>query len=175
MKLLFIGLVIWKDFSYIFGFVVLVAVLFFPHIHPIFFPHISADSTQPPGNGIDKSLTNKKRKKAKGQEILEETTIDDDFAGELHLSCMSRGLVRAPNIDNGYVAKYNRRKKNDSIFLVAYYECDDNFELDDTNYDRLYCSKEAWVGEHPVCMSTKNGDEDGESLMVQRVDEPVKR
>jgi hypothetical protein len=54
-----------------------------------------------------------------------------------------------------------RRKKNENIFLVAFYECDDNFELEDSNYDRLYCSNETWVGEYPVCLSTRNGDDEG--------------
>lgn len=31
-----------------------------------------------------------------------------DFARQLDLSCMSKGLVKAPAVDNGYIAKYNR-------------------------------------------------------------------
>jgi hypothetical protein len=41
-------------------------------------------------------------------EIKEETHITNDFAQELDLSCMSKGLVKAPTINNGYIAKYNR-------------------------------------------------------------------
>jgi hypothetical protein len=57
----------------------------------------------------DKSSSdNKKRSKGKVREIKEETQITNDFAHLLDLSCMSKGLVKAPNITNGYIAKYNR-------------------------------------------------------------------
>lgn len=41
-------------------------------------------------------------------EIKEESQITSDFAQQLDLSCMSKGLVKAPGINNGYIAKYNR-------------------------------------------------------------------
>lgn len=53
-------------------------------------------------------MDNKKRKKGKGQDIQEEQGITVSFAKELDLSCMSGGLVKAPNITNGYIVKYNR-------------------------------------------------------------------
>jgi hypothetical protein len=54
-------------------------------------------------------VDNKKQKrKGKVQEIKEENQITNDFAQNLDLSCMSKGLVKAPAINNGYVAKYNR-------------------------------------------------------------------
>ena len=62
---------------------------------------VEASSEETTGNG-------KKRKKAKGQEIQEETALRSDLAKEMDLSCMGRSLVRAPTIDNGYVLKYNR-------------------------------------------------------------------
>lgn len=55
------------------------------------------------------SVDNKKqRRKGKVQEIKEESQITNDFAQNLDLSCMSKGLVKAPAINNGYIAKYNR-------------------------------------------------------------------
>lgn len=61
-------------------------------------------------DGDDKSsVDNKKlRRKGKVHEIKEENQITNDFAQNLDLSCMSKGLVKAPAINNGYVAKYNR-------------------------------------------------------------------
>lgn len=57
----------------------------------------------------DKSTAeNKKRRKNKVHEIKEESQITNDFAQQLDLSCMSKGLVKAPSINNGYIAKYNR-------------------------------------------------------------------
>ena len=101
------------------------------------------------------------------------------------MSCMhgSQGLIQAPEIENGYVVKYNRsvnlylnrickrliflfvfaanrRKKGNHVFLVAFYECDDDFQIENPESDRLYCSKKQWIGEHPVCFSTGSDDED---------------
>lgn len=52
-----------------------------------------------------------------------------------------------------------RRKFDGNIFLVAFYECDENYELENLENNRLFCSNEKWIGEFPVCMSI-NGDED---------------
>jgi hypothetical protein len=48
------------------------------------------------------------RRRPKVHEIKEETQITDAFAKELDLSCMSKGLVKAPQIENGSIQKYNR-------------------------------------------------------------------
>ena len=45
------------------------------------------------------------------------------------------------------------------MFLVAFYECDEGFEFENLEINRLFCSKENWVGENPICISI-NGDED---------------
>lgn len=72
------------------------------------------------GDSDDKSsgADNKKRRKNKVHEIKEESQITDDFARQLDLSCMSKGLVKAPSIANGYIAKYNRwgEFRSDSLF-----------------------------------------------------------
>lgn len=57
----------------------------------------------------DKSATDgRKRKKMRMQDIQEETGIESGFAKKLDLTCMSKGLVRAPDINDGYIVKYNR-------------------------------------------------------------------
>lgn len=53
-----------------------------------------------------------------------------------------------------------RRRKGTKIFLVAFYECDDDYELDNTHPDRVYCSHEQWVGDEPKCMQIH--DDEGE-------------
>lgn len=61
------------------------------------------------GESDDKSTADsKKRRKNKVHEIKEESQITNDFAQHLDLSCMSKGLVKAPSINNGFIAKYNR-------------------------------------------------------------------
>lgn len=37
------------------------------------------------------------------------------------------------------------------MFLVAFYECEDDFELVAPETDRLYCSQFKWIGERPRC------------------------
>ncbi|ETN59950.1 hypothetical protein AND_008443 [Anopheles darlingi] len=98
----------------------------------------------------------------KGQNIQEETDIDSELAARLDLSCMTHGLIRAPEIDSGYVVKYNRRKKDGNIFLVAYYECDDYYTLQPPEVDRLYCSGKEWIGRRPECISTRTDDDEEE-------------
>lgn len=61
---------------------------------------------------------------------------------------------------NSHNSHNKRRKKGSHIFLVAFYECDDGFELENINIDRMYCSQETWVGDTPNCMSI--GGEEGE-------------
>ncbi|XP_055538598.1 fibrillin-1 isoform X2 [Wyeomyia smithii] len=107
------------------------------------------------------SQQQKKRKNARGQNIQEETAVSSAFAVQLDLSCMAQGLIHAPEIDNGYVVKYNRRKKDDHIFLVAFYECDDRYELQPAEMDRLFCSGKQWIGTKPSCVSNRpEGEED---------------
>lgn len=43
--------------------------------------------------------------------------------------------------------------------MVAFYECDDDYELGDLEVDRLYCSKKEWIGTKPYCISVKSDDE----------------
>lgn len=61
----------------------------------------------------------KKRRKGKGQEILEETKITSSFAKQLDLSCM-KSSIRAPNINNGHIVKYNRWENLQHIKIFAF-------------------------------------------------------
>jgi fibulin 1/2 len=58
-----------------------------------------------------------------------------------------------------------RRRKGEKLFLVAFYECNEDFVLENLEHDRLYCSKEAWVGNTPRCEAIEedeNEDDDEE-------------
>lgn len=75
---------------------------------------------------------------------------------------------------SNYLQSFNisRRRKGEKIFLVAFYECNDDYEIENLEQDRLYCSKETWVGADfdeentPKCLSVNddgdNEDEDEE-------------
>lgn len=54
----------------------------------------------------------------------------------------------------------SRRRKGEKIFLVAFYECDEDFELENLEHDRLYCSHERWVGNFPKCMALEEESEE---------------
>lgn len=45
---------------------------------------------------------------------------------------------------------------------MAFYECDEDYELENLEHDRLYCSKEKWVGDAPQCMPINDEGEDDE-------------
>lgn len=47
---------------------------------------------------------------------------------------------------------------------MAFYECEDYHELKNPHVDRLYCSRQTWVGEKPECQYVDDGEdeEDGE-------------
>ncbi|XP_040151178.1 fibrillin-2-like [Anopheles arabiensis] len=123
---------------------------------------IPDESHDPNGAAANQAGNGKRKAGQRAQNIQEETDLDPELAARLDLSCMAQGLLRAPEIDNGYVVKYNRRKKAGNIFLVAYYECDDYYELQPPEHDRLYCSGKKWIGKRPECISTRTGSEDDE-------------
>lgn len=76
--------------------------------HLLFSSLFLAASADGDDNDDKSSVDNKKRRKNKVHEIKEETQISNDFAQHLDLSCMSKGLVKAPSVENGFIAKYNR-------------------------------------------------------------------
>lgn len=55
-----------------------------------------------------------------------------------------------------------RRRKGEKLFLVAFYECDEDYELENLEQDRLYCSRERWVGTTPKCNAINDDGEDEE-------------
>lgn len=64
-----------------------------------------------------------------------------------------------------YALIHRRRKKDGNIFLVAFYDCEEDFELEDPDQDRLYCSKQKWVGNHPNCLSLTTDNEEGKYIL----------
>lgn len=61
-----------------------------------------------------------------------------------------------------FIIIYFRRRKGEKIFLVAFYECDEDFELENLEHDRLYCSHERWIGNFPNCMPLEEESEEEE-------------
>lgn len=107
-----------------------------------------------------------RQKKKKGQNILEDTEVSAQFAATLDMSCV-QAKVKAPEIRHGIVQKYERRRKGDKIFLVAFYACNDRFEFEDVTKSLLYCSDQKWVGELPVCTALGEyieEDEEGDGI-----------
>ena len=74
-------------------------------------------------------------------------------------------------IENLFQIYFFRRRKGTKIFLVAFYECDDDYELDNTRPDRVYCSDEQWVGDEPKCMQIH--DDEGEEENTEEEGELV--
>lgn len=41
---------------------------------------------------------------------------------------------------------------------MAFYECEDDFDLEAPDNDHLYCSKDSWIGVRPRCIPNGNGN-----------------
>lgn len=52
--------------------------------------------------------SNNRRKGNRGQDIEEEPNVNEEYASALDMSCLTDGLVRAPQIPNGEVIRYVR-------------------------------------------------------------------
>ncbi|ALC43389.1 frac [Drosophila busckii] len=83
--------------------------------------------------------------------IPEEPLVNAELAQRLDLSCI-QAKVQAPDIAHGAVDKYERRRKGDKVFLVAYYACSENYDFEFEQVNALYCGQEQWVGETPSCV-----------------------
>lgn len=71
-------------------------------------------------------------------------------------------LSNLTTITSFFFFRFNRRRKDTKLFLVAFYECNDDYELENLEHDRLYCSREQWVGDAPKCMRIHDeGEEEG--------------
>jgi hypothetical protein len=64
------------------------------------------------------------------------------------------------------IAFFSRRRKGEKIFLVVFYKCDKNYEMENVDQDRLYCSNEQWVAvdydedNTPKCVAVNEDDND---------------
>ncbi|XP_053955379.1 fibrillin-2 isoform X3 [Anastrepha ludens] len=101
---------------------------------------------------LDSAANTERARKKKPQDIVEDRHVSAEMAASLDMSCV-QAKVKAPEIRHGFVQKYDRRRKYDHVFLVAFYACNDNFELEDAEIATLYCSQRRWVGELPTCMA----------------------
>lgn len=48
------------------------------------------------------------KRRRKGKYYEEDTTIDEEYASRLDLSCVGETAISAPNLDNAFISKYNR-------------------------------------------------------------------
>lgn len=48
------------------------------------------------------------KRRRKGKNYEEDTTIDEEYASKLDLSCVGETAISAPNLDNAFISKYNR-------------------------------------------------------------------
>uniref|UniRef100_T1GYL6 Sushi domain-containing protein n=1 Tax=Megaselia scalaris TaxID=36166 RepID=T1GYL6_MEGSC len=98
-----------------------------------------------------------------------------DFLETLDASCIA-SRVPAPDINNGYVIKYDRKSFKDISYVIALYACDDNFEFEGNTSNVVYCSKDNWIGNLPKCKGTEDyndyeeDDEDDEPSKNENYD-----
>ncbi|BFF99792.1 uncharacterized protein DMAD_07613 [Drosophila madeirensis] len=83
--------------------------------------------------------------------IPEEPKVPLPMAAILDMSCIE-AKVMAPEISHGLVVKYERRRRGEKIFLVAYFACNENYEFESLENSAMYCHEKEWVGELPTCI-----------------------
>lgn len=90
------------------------------------------------------------------------------------MSCVE-GKVLPPQISHGRVMNFERRRKGEKVFLVAYFSCNPNYQFEQVDGTMMYCSNLSWVGNIPTCLPLVDytgdvgegegegeGDDDGE-------------
>ncbi|EDW77004.2 uncharacterized protein Dwil_GK21208 [Drosophila willistoni] len=103
--------------------------------------------------------TNLSERRKKILALAEEPKVNLPLASKLDLSC-SQAKVQAPEIRHGAVVSYERRRKGEKVFLVAYYGCNENYEFESTDATAMYCRQKEWVGEIPTCIPLAEYSED---------------
>ncbi|XP_068142735.1 uncharacterized protein [Drosophila tropicalis] len=105
--------------------------------------------------------TNLSERRKKILALAEEPKVNLPLASQLDLSC-SQG--KAPQIRHGTVVSYERRRRGEKVFLVAYYGCNENYEFESTDATAMYCRQKEWVGEIPTCipLAEYSDDEDAD-------------
>ncbi|KAK2588211.1 hypothetical protein KPH14_004248 [Odynerus spinipes] len=112
--------------------------------------------------------TKDKRKQMPEKSLLSRATkpavsdvggLNETLMSRLDLSCLMRarrkGPIKAPSVVNAYPPRYARRKNvlpPFNRYLVAVYVCLEEFVLEDSMVDRLFCSEATWLGPVPKCV-----------------------
>ncbi|KAH8293750.1 hypothetical protein KR054_003876 [Drosophila jambulina] len=113
------------------------------------------------------SMNSERREKI--MKIPEEPNVPKTLAAILDMSCVEAKVV-PPEINHGRVSLFERRRRGEKIFLVAYFSCNENYQFEATDATAMYCSNRKWVGEIPTCIPQADytdgegeGDGNGES------------
>ncbi|XP_070141824.1 latent-transforming growth factor beta-binding protein 4 isoform X2 [Drosophila kikkawai] len=113
------------------------------------------------------SLSSERREKI--MKIPEEPNVPKSLAAILDMSCVEAKVV-PPEINHGRVSLFERRRRGEKVFLVAYFSCNENYKFEAADATAMYCSNRKWVGEIPTCIPQAEytdgegeGDGDGET------------
>ncbi|XP_017066756.1 uncharacterized protein LOC108104917 isoform X2 [Drosophila eugracilis] len=93
---------------------------------------------------------NSERRKKNIMDIPEEPKVPVYLAPTLDMSC-SVAKITPPEINHGKVERYERRRRGKKVFLVAFFNCDLDYEFESENAE-MFCSNNKWVGEIPTCI-----------------------
>ncbi|KAH8295620.1 hypothetical protein KR018_000213 [Drosophila ironensis] len=92
-------------------------------------------------------------------EIPEEAHVPSSLVASVDMSC-AEAKVMPPAINHGRVANFERRRKGEKVFLVAYFNCFENYEFETPDATMMYCSNRKWVGDIPTCVPQAEYTED---------------
>ncbi|KAH8375193.1 hypothetical protein KR200_001228 [Drosophila serrata] len=113
------------------------------------------------------SISSERREKI--MKIPEEPNVPKSLAAILDMSCVEAKVV-PPEINHGRVSLFERRRRGEKVFLVAYFSCNENYKFEAADATAMYCSNRKWVGEIPTCIPQAEytdgegeGDGDGDT------------
>ncbi|KAH8234616.1 hypothetical protein KR032_000734 [Drosophila birchii] len=95
------------------------------------------------------SMSRERREKI--MKIPEEPNVPNSLAAILDMSCVEAKVV-PPEINHGRVSLFERRRRGEKVFLVAYFSCNENYNFELADATAMYCSNRKWVGEIPTCI-----------------------
>ncbi|KAH8339194.1 hypothetical protein KR074_006876 [Drosophila pseudoananassae] len=105
-------------------------------------------------------------------EIPEENNAPTNLVASLDMSCVE-SKVMPPQISHGHVTSFDRRRKGEKVFLVAYFSCNPNYEFELVEATMMFCSNQNWVGNLPTCLPLvdyPDSEGDGEFDEYETVD-----
>ncbi|XP_035701322.1 uncharacterized protein LOC118433481 [Folsomia candida] len=125
------------------------------------FPSSTVMSTSRHRDHDDDTTTTTNLKKKRILKFLRNFRLDFSKFDTTCVKREGRGLT-APAVSHARVVKYTRRRnrsRDRNYYVMALYECLEGYDFPLESSDRMFCSRNKWVGPTPVCLAKGTLDE----------------